>query len=197
MPAVPLICAVFPEMEKKVAFEKGMPNLRIAFLPYHHEIYLGATASEYRKILEGTDPVNGKPVLEEIVDALTRPLSLEESKSGMLERPVPRSLDPDTPENLQRYFMEKGWTDYLPIVLPTEDKVKEMLKGTSRKPGEIVGKMAPSTPHEAWDYTVEKVAVNAVMAGARPEHFPIILAQLQPADFPVVLNQFANPDVGC
>ena len=51
-----------------------------------------------------------------------------------------------------------------------------MLKGTSHKPDELVGRMQPSSPHDPWSYTVEKVAVNAVMAGARPEHFPVILA---------------------
>ena len=51
-----------------------------------------------------------------------------------------------------------------------------MLKGTSHKPDELVGKMQPSSPHEAWSYNVERVAVNAVMAGAKPEHFPVILA---------------------
>jgi hypothetical protein len=62
------------------------------------------------------------------------------------------------------------------IVLPTEARVAEMLKGTSRRPNEEVGKMQPSSPHEAWSYTAEQVAVNAVMAGAGPEHFPVILA---------------------
>jgi hypothetical protein len=51
-----------------------------------------------------------------------------------------------------------------------------MLKATSHKPDEIVGVMRPSPPHEAWEYTVEMVAVNAVMAGARPEYLPVILA---------------------
>jgi hypothetical protein len=51
-----------------------------------------------------------------------------------------------------------------------------MLKGTSHNADEVVGKMQPSSPHEAWSYTVEKVAANAVMAGAKPEHFPVILA---------------------
>ena len=41
---------------------------------------------------------------------------------------------------------------------------------------EVVGKMRPTSTREAWEYTVEKVAVNAVMAGARPEYFPVILA---------------------
>jgi hypothetical protein len=72
--------------------------------------------------------------------------------------------------------MRNHWTDYLPIVLPTEERVAEMLAGTSRRPDEVVGQMRPTSTREAWSYTVEKVAVNAVMAGARPEYFPVILA---------------------
>jgi hypothetical protein len=51
-----------------------------------------------------------------------------------------------------------------------------MLKGTSHKPDEIVGTMRPSPPHEAWEFNVEMVAANAVMAGAKPEYLPVILA---------------------
>ena len=51
-----------------------------------------------------------------------------------------------------------------------------MLAHTSHKPEEIVGHMRPTNFRECWEYTVEKVAINAVMAGARPEYFPVILA---------------------
>ncbi len=92
------------------------------------------------------------------------------------ERTTPRLVEPDTEENLQRQFLENDWTDGLPIVLPTEKRVAEMLAHTSRKPDEVVGRMQPTEFRVAWEYTVEKVAVNAVMAGARPEYFPVILA---------------------
>ena len=77
---------------------------------------------------------------------------------------------------LQQLFLDNDWTDKLPIVLPTEERVAEMLAGTSRKPDEVVGRMQPTKNRGLWSYTVEKVAVNAVMAGARPEYFPVILA---------------------
>ena len=51
-----------------------------------------------------------------------------------------------------------------------------MLKGTSQPPDKVVGRMRAGNFRETWEYTVEKVAVNAVMAGARPEYFPVILA---------------------
>jgi hypothetical protein len=92
------------------------------------------------------------------------------------ERTTPRLVEPDSEDNLQRQFHENGWTDGLPIVLPTEQRVAAMLAATSRKPDEIVGKMQPVEFRVEWEYTVEKVAVNAVMAGARPEYFPVILA---------------------
>src|SRR5437588_3831351 len=92
------------------------------------------------------------------------------------EETIPRVLEPDTEDNLQRLFIENKWTDGLPIVLPTERRVAEMLSATSRKPDEVVGRMQPTEFRGKWEYTVEKVAVNAVMAGARPEYFPVILA---------------------
>jgi hypothetical protein len=113
----------------------------------------------------------------EIVDALTKPLSEAEMNQKVPERPGrPRLLDPDTEENLQRAFLQNGWSDGLPIVLPTEERVAEMLTGTDHDPEEVVGMMSVTTHEELNEYTVEKVAVNAVMAGARPEHLPVILA---------------------
>ncbi len=130
-----------------------------------------------RKYLEDKNPLSGKPILEDIIAALTRPLSEEDKKGGFLPRPPrPRLLEPATPAELEQYFYDNNFTDGLPVVLPTEKKVAEMLKATSRKPDELVGTMRPSPPHEAWEYTVEMVAVNAVMAGAKPEYFPAILA---------------------
>ena len=173
VPAVPLICAITPEMEKKVAFENGMEHMRLTFIPYE---VVGTSEERCRQILEGDDPITGIPVLDEINDCLTRQPTEVESKTGIIDRTIPRLMPQDTEENLNRSFINNGWTDYLPIVLPTEQRVAEMLKGTSRKANERVGKMFPSTPHEAWEYTVEQVAVNAVMAGAKPDHFPVILA---------------------
>jgi hypothetical protein len=167
------VTRVFEELVKNYAFKRGMPNQRFTFVP--HPI-TGVPAESCRKYLQGNDPITGKPVLQEIIAALTDPLSDEDQRKGFIEQPAPRLVEPDTAERLTRLFLEKEWTDGLPIVLPTEARVAEMLKGTSHKADEAVGRMQPSSPHPAWSYTVEKVAVNAVMAGAKPEHFPVILA---------------------
>ncbi|HVB88351.1 MAG TPA: UGSC family (seleno)protein [Candidatus Dormibacteraeota bacterium] len=150
-------------------------SLRFSFTPYP---VVGQSAARLREYVDGNDPVSGKPFVGELIDALTSPLTSEEKKPAARPFPPPRSrvLEADTEENLQRLFIENGWTDGLPIVLPTEDRVAEMLEGTSHAPDEIVGKMAVAHRGEYTSYMVEKVAINAVMAGARPEHFPVILA---------------------
>ena len=114
--------------------------------------------------------------MQEVIEGLTRPFDAEDLKKVAYERTTPRLVEPDTEDNLHQLFLDNHWTDKLPIVLPTEERVAEMLAHTSHKPDEVVGHMRPTQFREYWEYTVEKVAVNAVMAGARPEYFPVILA---------------------
>ena len=103
-------------------------------------------------------------------------LTREVKADVALDRSRPRMLEPDTEERLHESMREHGFTDQLPIVLPTEPRVEAMLAGTSKNPDQIVGSMSANSRREAWGFTVEKVAVNAVMAGARPEYLPSILA---------------------
>src|SRR2546425_10074459 len=113
--------------------------------------------------------------MQEVVEGLTR--SFEGSDSGVeFDRSTPGLVEPDTEENLHRLFLDNHWTDMLPIVLPTEERVAAMLAGCHRKPDEIVGRMRSTHFREYWEYSVEKVAVNAVMAGGRPQKFPVIPA---------------------
>jgi len=75
----------------------------------------------------------------------------------------------------------------MPVILPTEEKVQAMLKGTSHKPDEVIGTLSAARGAQpSWSFTVRHVAINAVMAGARPEYLPVILAiasTAQPALF--------------
>jgi hypothetical protein len=75
------------------------------------------------------------------------------------------------------YAFEQGWSDGLPVVPPTPARVYRMLQGTSRKPNEIVGVIPPNQN----SCTVEKVAINAVMAGCKPEYMPVVLAVVEAA----------------
>ena len=74
-------------------------------------------------------------------------------------------------------LFDRGWTDGLPVVPPTEARVLRMLEGTTRDPDEIVTVVPP----DLVECTVEKVAVNAVMAGCRPEYLPVVLAAVEAA----------------
>jgi hypothetical protein len=72
---------------------------------------------------------------------------------------------------------ERGWTDGLPVVPPTDARIVAMLAGTSRRADELVGEMPPNLK----PCTVEKVAINAVMAGCKPEYMPVVLAAVEAA----------------
>ncbi len=74
-------------------------------------------------------------------------------------------------------LFDRGWTDGLPVVPPTEERVLRMLEGTTRAPDEIVAVVPP----DLVPVTVEKVAVNAVMAGCKPEYLPVVLACVEAA----------------
>ena len=173
MPTAPIVTARFADYVQRDGRSHGM-NLRWAFPPYP----VGFIPKEIlRGYVDGKDPVSGAPLMDEVIFALTQPLTDAEKNFKPVKRPVwPRLLEPDTEENQHRLFLESGWTDGLPIILPTEERVAEMLTGTDRKPDEHVGMMSVTTHEERLKYTVEKCAVIAVMAGARPEHFPVILA---------------------
>src|SRR4030095_3850491 len=103
--------------------------------------------------------------MQGVIEGLTRPLGAEDFKDASFERNIPRILEPDTEDNLQELFARNGWTDYLPIILPTEERVDRMLKGTKHARDKIVGRLQPTAYRESWEFDVEKVAVNAVMAG--------------------------------
>jgi hypothetical protein len=166
---------VFARLARSVARANGMPTTRQAFVP---QPVVGRSSDELRAYVDGEDPVNGGPFMQHVVEGLTNPLQDEDLNGVSFDRSAPRLLDPDTEDNLRQLFIEENWTDFLPIVLPTEERVEAMLKGTSRAPDEIVGRMRPTNFRELWEFTVEKVAVNAVMAGARPEYLPVILAAM-------------------
>lgn len=174
VPTAPMITQRFQELVRTISWKKGMPKQRFTFIP--HPV-AGRPPDLCNQYVRGKDPLTGKAIVDELVAALTGPLTVEEKKTGFLMRdPQPRLLEPNTPTALIDLFEKNGWTDGLPIILPTEARVANMLKGTSHKPDEIVGTMRPSPPHEAWEFNVEMVAANAVMAGAKPEYFPVILA---------------------
>jgi hypothetical protein len=73
------------------------------------------------------------------------------------------------------FYMEQGWTDGLPIIPPTEDRVLAMLDAGGLRPHDIICEV----PTRQRTITAEKVAINAVMAGCKPEYFPVVVAAVE------------------
>jgi hypothetical protein len=121
--------------------------------------------------------VSQAEIADEVARALTVPLAESELKSGIKRAEPPSRIAVEgSLSEIQAYFDTHHWTDGLPIAPPTEEAVAAMLKGTSHAAGEIVTRaMAP----EGWPVTVEKVAINGVMAGAPPAAMPVLLAAIE------------------
>jgi hypothetical protein len=181
IPAIPIVLSEFYDQEKEKALNEGLPGLRTQWI--RGPVWAKTPEQLRRDVVEGKNPINGKLVMQEIVDSLTKPLTAEEQKTGVIKRDKGAPTFTDTPQKLQKMFQDNRWTDFLPVVLPTEALVNEMLKGTSHRPDEVVGKMSPTNTgsyFEFWTFTVKDVAINAVMAGCKPEYLPILLAVLSP-----------------
>lgn len=84
---------------------------------------------------------------------------------------------------------DRGWSDGLPVVPPTPARVLRMLAGTTRRPDEVLGLVPPDLA----PCTVEKVAINAVMAGCKPEYLPLVLAAVEAA----LVDEFGMHGVLC
>jgi hypothetical protein len=85
----------------------------------------------------------------------------------------------DAVKAIEHYF-EAGWTDGLPVIPPTVERVERFLDHAGRSPSDIVGE----EPTKGHVITAEKAAINAVMAGCLPEHFPVVLAAVDAVSEP-------------
>ena len=81
----------------------------------------------------------------------------------------------NSPESVFQFMIDQGWSDGLPVIPPTADRVQTMLDYAQRDAAELVGYINP----DAGSATVEKIAVNAVMAGCLPEYMPVLIAAVQ------------------
>src|SRR6266498_1854766 len=150
VPTVAVHTDKFDRVVRSVATTNGMPGLRQVFVP---QPVMGKSARELRAYIDGNDPLTGRPVMQEIIEGLTQPLD-QEARTGVgFDRSTPRLLEAETQENLEQLFLDQNWTDKLPIVLPTEERVAAMLRHTSRKPDEVVGHLRPTQFREYWEYT--------------------------------------------
>ncbi|WP_420634950.1 thioredoxin [Candidatus Palauibacter sp.] len=127
---------------------------------------LGAELPEFRL---GCGSLSVEPGAEERLRARF-------AETGLKAREVPLEPHADAVEAC----FDRGWTDGLPVVPPTPERILRMLAGTARAPDEVVG----AVPPDYAECTVEKVAINAVLAGCKPEYLPVVLAALEAALYP-------------
>jgi hypothetical protein len=99
---------------------------------------------------------------------MTAPRSRHELQSGALEIP-------DDIEAACDWLYDRGWTDGLPIIPPTPERVQTMLTGTTLSPATVVAVLDPRGAKAS----VEKIAINAVMAGCKPEYMPVLVAAVR------------------
>lgn len=160
-PAVALCCKGFTNDARSAASGRGMPGIRIVTAP----ITPGSNIQS--EIVTGMNTV-----INEIILALTKPLTLEEISPKKDMDTHQRIVFEGNITEINRYFYQRGWTDGLPILPPTEEAVNEMLSGTDLPRDHIVTKLIPRMGKA----TVEKIAINAVMAGALPTYMPVLIA---------------------
>jgi hypothetical protein len=162
---VALVNRGFVNDARSAAASKGVPGARFVLT----NIPCECTVPD--KIAAGV-----QEVLSDVVDGLTKPLKPEEIAPEARPTELTQGIvfEGDLAE-VQRFFYKRGWTDGLPIMPPTREAVEEMLAGTDLPPEHMVGKMIPRLGKA----TVEKIAINAAMAGALPTAMPVLIAAVE------------------
>jgi hypothetical protein len=169
IPAATIVSTGFLRQAASTARALGVEGTRI--IEYPGVIPMDTTEQLEAKVIG--------VVLDGIVDGLrqTRPEAATSSAN-----PAPRDIvTAGTLDEVLEYFHERQWSDGLPFVPPTLDRVEAFLAHTDRSPDEVIGVV----PIELRAATVWSVAVNGVMAGCRPEYFPLLLA---------VVDAIADPE---
>ncbi len=162
IPTSSLVTEGFVRQAKATAVGLGLPNIGLAMIPGHPAVQ--DDASFRRHLLETTLP--------QVVANLTAALADGEADAEPGAREVVCSGSFD---EVNRVFVEREWSDGLPVVPPTRARVEAFLREVDRDPDEVLGVLLPDNRAA----TVWSVAVNGVMAGCRPETMPILVALVE------------------
>ena len=140
---------------------------------------VGWDRAEWRRVT-GLDPLgDGLPAFQPGCGSMSVDPGMPEILEVAFGTPPleARVIDVPALEDEHELCFSRGWSDGLPVVPPTPVRVLRMLEGTTRDPQEVVGEIPPDNA----PCTVEKVAINAVMAGCKPEYLPVVLAAVEAA----------------
>jgi hypothetical protein len=167
VPTVIFTARTFVHDAERSAASFGLPGLPLAVVPLP---FTNQLAEAIHRMAEGA--------LEQIVAGLTRAVeapatSERPAADGRLVYEGADALD--AWEKMNADFLARSWGDGFPLVAPTPRAVDAMLAGTKRDPAEVIATLEPGFGLA----TVEKLAVNAVMAGCRPEHLPFLIAAVR------------------
>lgn len=156
-----------------------VPNLRVVpYMPDVLDIFGHSDVAQTEKNMgEGAGAF-----AEELVTALTAPLTEEEQHPTPASQELATKTFSGTAGELNDLFYENGWTNGTPIAMPTREAVDEMMRGTDYPADYVVAKIPPMMGLA----TVEKIAVNAVMAGCLPTYLPVLIAAIRGAMDPKI-----------
>ena len=120
--------------------------------------------------------------VQELVEGLTAPLTEEEKNPSPADQSLATRTFEGTPDQIYDLFYSYGWTNGTPVKMPTREAVDEMMRGTDYPADYVVAKIPPMMGLA----TVEKIAVNAVMAGCLPTYLPVLIAAVKGAMDPKI-----------
>jgi len=170
-PAVMTLNTQFINICKRAAALRGVPSLRYVEL----NIPDLSVEPDLTYFIKEFIPRQVSAALDNIIRGLTAPLTPEEKSPAAIEERYPRIVFKGTLQEINEFFYKKGWAYGMPVMPPTEEAVAEMLQGTDLPADHVVAKIPPMMGKA----TVEKIAVNAVMAGCLPIHMPVLIAAVQ------------------
>lgn len=179
-PAVMITDPFLENVSRAGASTQGVPGLRLAIT--HIPINMSGGLTSLAGLSEAIRPYI-TPIIDDIVNALTKPLTSEEASPINEAIQTSGIVFKGDLEGVNNFFYKSGWAYGMPIMPPTEDAVKEMLTGTDLPPDHVVARIPPMLGKA----TVEKIAINAVMAGCLPTYMPLLIAAVQSmVEFPRV-----------
>lgn len=159
IPSASLICDGFIGQAKAIAAGLGVDPIPIARIVGHVD---AQTAQELRDNIEGT-------TINEVIRCLSEPQTLRNREKRLENKQV---VAIGSFDKINKYFYEKKWSDGLPVIPPTVDRVKAFLEYTSENPDRTIGILQPSGSTA----TPTNVAINGVMANCKPEYMPVLIA---------------------